>query len=117
MTHILTTAIASLLLTPFTVFAVNDTWDGGGANYLLTRGDNWADNTVPASDLANTDLIFAGVSRLTPALNASFSSHSITFNKTEGAFVNGGQTFVVGMGGIVNDTPTIGDLAIVVQRI
>ena len=97
-----------LLLAATPALAVTDTWDGGGGNDLITLGDNWVDNTAPASDVANTDLIFAGLVRLTPALNASFSTRSITFNNTAGAFSIGGQTFVLGTTGIVNnDTQTM----------
>ena len=42
-------------------FAVTDTWDGGGADDIITTALNWVDNTAPASDIANTDLIFGGI--------------------------------------------------------
>ena len=105
-------ALACLLFAPFAARAVTDTWDGGGVNDLVTLNENWVDNTAPVSDIANTDLIFAGMTRLTPALVAPFSVRSITFNNTAGAFVTDGQPFLVGTGGIVNNdaqTMTLGN--------
>jgi T5SS/PEP-CTERM-associated repeat protein len=104
--RILTTTIATFLLA-VPSFAVTDTWDGGGANDNLNTALNWLDNTAPASDLVNTDLIFAGLVRLTPNVSAVFSTNSVTFNNTAGAFVFSGSTLTVGAGGIVNnDTQT-----------
>jgi fibronectin-binding autotransporter adhesin len=108
-THrILALVIAAVLPLPFAARGVTDTWDGGGINDLLTLDDNWLDNSAPLSDLVQTDLIFAGSVRLTPAVLAAFSARSITFNNTAGAFVIEGQPFDVGSGGIVNsDTQTM----------
>ena len=84
--RILATSIAALLLhTP--LFAVTDTWDGGGGNDNISTGANWLDSTAPGSDLVNTDLIFAGVLRLTPNFAAPFNADSVTFDNTAGAFV------------------------------
>src|SRR5687768_15448680 len=105
---ILAVLIEALLLALPPARAVPDTWDGGGVNDLLTLDANWLDNSAPLSDLANTDLIFAGPVRLTPAVLAAFSARSITFNNTAGAFVIQGQPFDVGSFGIVNnDTQTM----------
>ncbi len=104
--RILATSIA-LLLAP-AAFAVTDTWDGGGANDNFATALNWLDNTAPLSDLVNTDLIFAGLVRLTPNVSAAFSTNSVTFNNTAGAFVFSGTTLGVGTGGVVNnDTQTM----------
>lgn len=85
-------------------FAVTETWDGGGLADNLSLGANWADNSAPVSDILNTDLIFAGVVRLTPSVTAALSVRSVTFNNTAGAFVIGGsQPLTVGTGGISND--------------
>ena len=81
--RILTTTIAILLATH--AFAVNDTWDGGGADNNISTNLNWADNTAPASDVLNTDLFFQGAVRLAPNFSSAFSAHSITFNVTAGA--------------------------------
>ena len=104
--RILTTTIALLLTTR--AFAVTDTWDGGGGNDNLSTGANWVDGSAPVSDLVNTDLIFAGVVRLTPNVSVAFRADSITFNNTAGAFVIDGQVLNVGDGGIANaDTQTM----------
>jgi T5SS/PEP-CTERM-associated repeat protein len=100
----LTTTIALLLPTPLALHAVTDTWDGGGANDNLSTALNWLDNTAPASDLVNTDLIFAGVVRLTPNIGAVFDTDSITFDETAGAFSIGGSQLNVGAGGIVQNS-------------
>ena len=75
---------------------------------LFITGANWLDDTAPASDLANTDLIFGAALRLNPALPFAFSAHSITFNNAAGAYGFLGAQLNVGNGGIVNnDTQTM----------
>src|SRR5687768_7573281 len=107
--RLLVAGIATLLLAPFAAHALTDTWDGGSpTSNLLTNDDNWVDNSAPVSDLVNTDLIFAGVTRVTPVVGATFGTRSITFNGTAGAFVISGQRLEIGPGGIVNnDTQTM----------
>ncbi|HZJ15635.1 MAG TPA: PEP-CTERM sorting domain-containing protein [Chthoniobacteraceae bacterium] len=103
--RLLALGIASLLPASLAAHAGTDTWDGGGINDILTTPQNWLDDTAPPSDLANTDLIFAGVMRLTPTLNAPFSAHSITFDHTAGGFIILGEQLNVGSGGIANSDP------------
>ena len=113
-TRILATTIA-LLLSP-AAFAVIETWDGGGADNFVGTGANWADNTAPVSDLVNTDLIFAGTTRLTPNFSDGFSMDSITFNNTAGAFNLTGLPLQLGTTGIIDndaDTQTISPLVTV----
>ena len=90
--------------------ATTYTWDGGDVNdNNISSGDNWVGNPATVdSDLANTDLIFAGLTRLMPNLSASFATDSVTFTNTAGAFTFGGSTLSVGLTGIVNnDTNTM----------
>lgn len=99
-------AIFSILADPDDSFGVTDTWDGNGgtgANNNFSNNLNWLDDTAPASDLVNTDLIFATTNKLTPNVSAAFSANSITFNNTSGAFTIGGQKLSLGAGGIRND--------------
>ena len=100
--RILAASIA-LLLTP-AAFAAFDTWDGGGGDSNLSTGANWLDNTAPVSDLALTDLIFAGVVRTSPVLGSAFSVKSVVFNNTAGDFTFSaiGPVLTVGSGGISN---------------
>ena len=106
--RILALSIASLLLTPFAARAVTDTWDGGSPiNSFLNSNANWLDNSAPLSDLLNTDLIFAGMVRLSPNVSAAFSTNSITFDNTAGAFAITGQPLSVGTGGILNNSTQI----------
>ena len=99
---VLPLAVASLLITS-SLFAVTDTWDGGGADPFISTDNNWIDNTAPASDLVNSDLIFAGTTGLTPTVGLPFSARSITFNNTAGAFTIQGTDLDVGAGGITNN--------------
>src|SRR5262245_39651819 len=78
--------------------AATDTWDGGGTDNNISTNNNWADNTAPASDLNNTDLIFAGNVRLAPNFSSTLGAHSVTFNNTAGAFTLGGQSLSIGSG-------------------
>ena len=105
--RILTTTIAALLFTP-ALFATTSTWDGGGANNTFSTPANWNLDTAPTSDIANTDLVFAGGLRLTPNLTSAFSAKTVTFDNTAGVFGISGLTLSVGAGGIVNnDTDTM----------
>lgn len=101
--RVLASGIAFLVFTPIVARAITDTWDGGGGNDLLSTDNNWVDNTAPASDLMNTDLIFAAGSRATPDVSPPFSAHSITFDNTAPAYSVEGLTLSVGGGGIVNN--------------
>src|SRR5262249_31199884 len=102
--HLVIATIA-LALHAARALAVNETWDGGGADNNFSTNNNWADNTAPASDLVNTDLFFQGTVRLAPNVSAAFSTNSVTFNSTVGAnaFTIGGVQLNVGAGGIVNN--------------
>ncbi len=113
--RILATTIALLLTTP-SLLAVTDTWDGGGADNLISTNANWADNTAPVSDLVNTDLVFAGTTRLTPDFSGGFSLDSLTFSATAGAFNLTGLPLQLGTTGIIDsdaDTQTISAIVIV----
>ncbi|HZJ15633.1 MAG TPA: hypothetical protein VFD27_11310, partial [Chthoniobacteraceae bacterium] len=103
--RILAATIASLLLAS-RAFAAIEIWDGGGANDNISTALNWIDDTAPASDIANTDLIFSGGTRLTPNVIGLFSTHSVIFdNVVSGAavgFAIGGQQLNLGTGGILN---------------
>ena len=107
MKRILATTIALLLTAR--AFAVTDTWDGGSTvGPSLNLDLNWLDDSAPVSDIVNTDLLFAGVVSLIPNVSVAFSTHSIGFTNTAGAFIIGGQPLSIGMGGITNsDTQTM----------
>ena len=107
---ILTTTIAALLLAP-SLFAVTDTWDGnppgGSGDSLISNGLNWADNTAPLSDLANTDLIFAGNVKLSPDFSTAFCAKLVTFAAAASVFTLDSSTtsaLSIGTGGIVNSS-------------
>jgi len=76
--------------------AASRTWDGGSlANNNWTTAANWLTDVAP---VANDDLLFGGVLRLTPnndfAANTQFND--ITFNLVAGAFTLGGNTITLG---------------------
>jgi T5SS/PEP-CTERM-associated repeat protein len=97
----------TLLFAPITVRAATSTWNGAGLNDILTTPSNWVGNVAPASDLANTDLVFSGGIRTTPILSAPFSAHSIDFVSANPFVIQGAQ-FNIGEGGISNhDTQTM----------
>ncbi len=103
--------LATTFLLTLPAFAVIETWDGGGTDSNLSTALNWLDNSAPVSDLVNTDLVFAGVVRLTPFVSAALSADSVTFNNTAGAFTIGGSMLTLGSGGIANsdtDSQTFG---------
>src|SRR5262245_17600301 len=56
--------------------AVTETWTGGGTDNLTGTGANWLDGTAPVNDLVNTDLVFAGTTRLAPLFPGFFSARS-----------------------------------------
>ncbi len=109
--HILTATIASLLFAS-AAFGVTDTWDGnlpnaGAGDSNVSTGLNWADDTAPLSDLVNTDLVFAGLTKLAPVFTVALSTDSVVFNNTAGAFTLGGAQLNVGATGLLNnDTQT-----------
>ena len=88
----------------------NYTWSPGlGGNSRWTRAANWAslnrppDNNV--SGLTNTDLTFAGTSKLTPQMDLNYYIHALTFAPGAGAFTltpRNNQMLFVGAGGITN---------------
>src|SRR5215475_6167289 len=87
--------------------AANFTWDGGS----LTTNDwtddvNWNPNTHPAND-GTADIFFDGTTRLTPNVDVAYNVHSIAFNITAGAFVNGGMQLTIGAGGVTNNSTNV----------
>jgi fibronectin-binding autotransporter adhesin len=97
-------AFASAIIAPFTAYSATDTWDGGGFNDILTTPQNWADNTAPASDIFDTDLIFAGPFRPTPIVSAPFSARAIAFSASATSFSVLGAQLNIGIAGITNSS-------------
>lgn len=84
-----------------TLSAATFTWDGGGSNNNFNTGANWDTNTVPT---ANSDIIFAGTTRLNVSDVWNLALNSITFAEGAGAFVISGGGHAIGAGGIVNNS-------------
>ena len=79
------------------------TWDGGGADNNVTTAQNWVGDTLPA---ANSDIIFAGTTRLNVNVDIGGPANTWTFNNTAGAFVISGAAFSIANGIINNSTNT-----------
>src|SRR5689334_19197947 len=80
------------------------TWDGGGANDAWTTALNWNNNVVPVND-GSANIVFHGLTRLTPVVNTQQSVNSIGFQSGSGSFdiTNGFHiALTVGAGGILN---------------
>jgi autotransporter-associated beta strand protein len=80
-------------------------------NARWSRIGNWASlNRPPAnnvSGLTNTDLTFAGTSKLTPVMDMNYYIHALTFASGAGAFTltpQNNQTLFVGTGGVTNNS-------------
>src|SRR6267142_3098870 len=77
-------------------------WDGGGP------GDNWSflQNWSPDAPLPNNgsaNVVFGGITRLTPFVDVPWTINSLTFNSTAGPFNIGGNQLIIGAGGITNN--------------
>ena len=97
---LLSAAVAGVLA-PLHTQAASKTWDGGGANNNWSATPiNWDLDVAP---LANDDLFFDGVTRLSPsndfATNTNFNS--LTFNSGAGAFTLSGNAITLG-GNVTN---------------
>lgn len=79
------------------------TWDGGGADNNVTTAQNWVGDTVPA---ANSDIIWAGTTRLNVNVDIGGPANTWTYNNTAGAFVIGGAAFTIANGITNNSTNT-----------
>lgn len=79
------------------------TWDGGGANNNVTTAQNWVGDVLPA---ANSDIIWAGTTRLNVNVDVGGPARSYTFDSTAGAFVISGAAFSISNGITNNSTST-----------
>ncbi len=84
--------------------AATRTWNGGGADDNFSTPQNWVGSQAPASDLAATDLIFAGTQRVTPNVDMPFAVRSVTFINPAESFTLSGSALSMGTGGIVNNS-------------
>ena len=79
------------------------TWDGGGANNNITTPQNWVGDVLPA---ANSDIIWAGTTRLTVNVDIGGPARTWTYDSTAGAFVISGAAFTMSNGITNNSTAT-----------
>lgn len=79
------------------------TWDGGGADNNVTTPQNWVGDVVPA---ANSDIIWAGTTRLNVNVDIGGPARTWTFDNTAGAFVISGAAFSISNGITNNSTFT-----------
>src|SRR5207253_11463671 len=78
----------------FSAFTVEGavTWDGGGADDNLNTAANWVGDVNP---LTTDDVVFTGLTRTTPVVNAALQYKSITFDLAASAFTIGGANALV----------------------
>jgi autotransporter-associated beta strand protein len=93
---------ANPLIAPSAVTATY-TWDGGGADNNVTTAANWVGNVVPT---ANSDVIWAGTTRLAVNIDAGGPARTYTFDNTAGAFVISGAAYTLSDGITNNSTVT-----------
>ena len=79
------------------------TWDGGGANNNITTTQNWVGDVLPT---ANSDIIWAGTTRLAVNVDIGGPAKTWTFDSTAGAFVISGAAFTISNGIVNNSTAT-----------
>lgn len=85
--------------------AVNATfiWDGGGADNNITTPQNWVGDALPAP---NSDIIWAGTTRLNVNVDIGGPARTWTYDNTAGAFVISGAAFTLSNGLTNNSTAT-----------
>src|SRR5438045_3813262 len=85
------------------------TWTGGDTDDFWFSALNWSavgpGSPPPLSNISNTVVVLSGTTRTTNTLDYSFSSNSLTFAASAGAFVVGfptgdPQTLTLGSGGL-----------------
>jgi autotransporter-associated beta strand protein len=89
-------------VTPDAITAIF-TWDGGGANNNISTPQNWVGDVLPA---ANSDIIWAGTTRLVVNVDIGGPANTWTYNSTAGAFVISGAAFTLSNGMTNNSTAT-----------
>lgn len=100
---ILAAGAASTLLSMVPT-AMAQTWNGASATTNnFSDGTNWLGGIAPVNN-GTANLIFGGVTRLSPVVNVAYDVNGITFNNTAGAFnIGGGFSLSVRGGGITNN--------------
>ncbi len=103
--------IASPYPFALTIGTVNDIWNGGGNNDNWSNSTNWVGGTAPGFGYS---LIFAGVTRPTPLMDASNDIYAVTFDNTAASFLitaGGGGTLTL-TGGVTNNSPNSQTLSV-----
>lgn len=88
---------------PPEVITATFTWDGGGADNNVTTPQNWVGDVLPG---ANSDIIWAGTTRLNVNVDIGGPALTWTFNNTAGAFIISGAAFTISNGITNNSTAT-----------
>jgi autotransporter-associated beta strand protein len=99
---LVSTAASNPSINPSAATAIY-TWDGGGADNNVTTAANWVGNVVPT---ANSDIIWAGTTRLAVNIDVGGPARTYTFDSTAGAFVISGAAYTLSDGITNNSTVT-----------
>lgn len=87
-----------------TVNTSSQVWDGGAADNNSTSDTNWVSDYAPG--FVGDSLTFAGLTRLAPNLDASYSITGMTFDSSAGNFniSSANSSTLTNSGGIVNNS-------------
>jgi autotransporter-associated beta strand protein len=99
-----------------TVNTSSEVWNGGGANNLWSSNPNWQSGYAPG--YVGDSLTFAGTTRLTPDMNASYTISTLTFG-TAGSFTlgsSGGYGLTITGGSIANNSANTQTLSVAVAN-
>ncbi|HEV2693108.1 MAG TPA: autotransporter-associated beta strand repeat-containing protein, partial [Verrucomicrobiae bacterium] len=94
-----------------TIGTVNVTWNGNGPDNNWSDTSNWATGSAPGFGYS---LIFAGVKRPTPVMDASNNIYAVTFDGTASSFfmtASGGSALTL-TGGVTNSSPNSQTLSV-----
>jgi autotransporter-associated beta strand protein len=87
------------------VTAVTETWDGDAGDNNWSDAANWVGDVAPGT---GDNLIFAGLTRLTPVMDSANNISGLTFDPTAGAFTIGTTNRILTLNtGVTNNSANL----------